>query len=471
MLIINKESKVTLYEQIYNQLREQILKGVIPENSMLPSIRNLAGMLQVSRNTVESAYQQLYSEGYVSSKGGSGFKVERIEPNLLGETATEPRVVNHPFQEINEQGVMNTERIFFQYGRLRFTDFPVRTIRRLMNQILLSSEIEGISAYRNRKGEIELRTEITKYLYEARGVRCNPEQIILGSGMPYCIGLLSQLLMRYTNEIAMEEPCYDAVRSAFINHRFKISPVPVEKDGIDITALDRSTAGAVYVTPSHQFPTGSVLPVNKRLNLIHWADEREAYIIEDDYDSELRYSSRPIPSLQSLDRKGRVIYINSFSKSFAPGLRISFIVLPETLLEVYHLFFSKYNCPVPWLEQKIMHEFMKQGHWSRHLRKISVSNKKRHDVLINEITAVMEDDQVLIHGRNAGLHIILEVNNGLTEKELIEKADAEGVTVYPVSSHYADCRNFKNNQVLIGFSSLSEVEIVTGIHLLKRAWF
>ncbi|MEL7655248.1 MAG: PLP-dependent aminotransferase family protein [Bacillota bacterium] len=471
MLVIDKESKVTLYEQIYNQLREQIIMGTIPENSMLPSTRSLAKELQVSRNTVESAYLQLYSEGYISSKACSGYKVEKIDSDLL--RRLDPILMNEknqPLQEMNEQGVSHTKEIAFQYGKLRFSDFPLRLFRKITNQILLSPDIDLISVYNNRKGELDLRIEIMKYLYESRGVRCKPEQIIISSGMSVSLGLLSQLLMGHTNKIAVEDPCYDTVRLIFKNHGFHFVPVQVEKDGINLADLSHSSAKAVYVTPSHQFPTGVVLPVNKRLSLIEWADRNEVFIIEDDYDSDLRYNSRPIPSMQSLDSKGRVVYINTFSKSFAPGLRLSFMVLPMTLLEEYQLHFNRYNCTVPWLEQKIMYEFMKEGHWNRHLRKICFSNKKRHDILVNTIIELMGNN-VTIHGKNAGLHIILEVHNGLTESQLIEKADAAGVKVYPVSCYYANYHENTNNRVLIGFGSLSAEDIVVGIHQLKSAWF
>lgn len=471
MLVIDKETKIPLYEQIYNQLREQIISGIIPGTSMLPSTRNLAKLLQVSRNTVENAYLQLCSEGYISSKACSGYIVQEIETDLLKEVNfISEKSTNEPIMEAHEQGFSNNKRLNFQYGRLSPSDFPLRTYRKLMNQILLSSDINQLSSYNDRKGDFNLRNEIMKYLYVSRGVKCQSEQIILGAGTLSCISLLSQLLKRHTNCIALEEPCYDTVRTAFINHGFDVVPVRLEKDGIDTSGLTPLSARAVYVTPSHQFPTGVVMPVNKRLRLIEWADHYDAYIIEDDYDSELRYNGRPIPSMQSLDSKGRVIYINTFSKSFAPGLRLSYMVLPLTLLEEYERHFNRYNCSVPWLEQRVMYEFMKEGHWNRHLGKISNSNKKRHDALIHAIIDLM-GDCVTIHGKNAGLHIILEVNNGLSEKELIEAADGVGVRVYPVSIHYANHCNYTNNKVLIGFSSLSEEEIVNGINLLKAAWF
>lgn len=473
MLILQKESKQALYEQIYDQLKEQILIGKLEENSALPSTRSMAKQLQVSRNTIESAYHQLCSEGYLSSKACSGYRVEKIQSNLIYDHphrddhyGEEPVV---PEEEINEQGTAEV-KISFQYGRLDFADFPIRTYRRIMNQILLSSEITNISAYNNRIGEPELRQEIMKYLYTSRGVRCTPEQIILCSGMPACISLISQLMMKHTVAIALEEPCYDTVRHTFQNHGLGIIPVDIGKDGVDLELLEKSGAKVVYVTPSHQFPTGVVMPVNKRLALIEWADQNDAFIIEDDYDSELRYNSKPIPSLQSMDRKGRVIYVNTFSKAFAPGMRLSFMVLPAALMEEYRLSFGRYNCSVPWLEQKIMSIFMKEGHWGRHLRKINVINKKRHDTLISAIHASM-GEKVRIYGKNGGLHMILEVKNGMKEGELISTALAAGIKVYPVSGYYADYSRAKGNQVLIGYSSLSEGEIETGVRILNEIWF
>lgn len=238
MVILNRSSDMTLYEQIYHQLRAQILTGKLPENSPLPSTRNLAAELQVSRNTVESAYLQLSSEGYISSKARSGYRVEPIEP----ERRMQQKISFQPKQEAicqerNEQGIVDSGKINFQYGRLTISDFPIRTFRKLMNQTLLSAEAGLLLSYNNRKGEMELRQEIMKYLHESRGVNCVPEQIILGAGTLSCISLLSQLLRQRTAGIAMEEPGYDSVRHAFVNHGFLIEPIPVEKDGIDLGVL------------------------------------------------------------------------------------------------------------------------------------------------------------------------------------------------------------------------------------------
>lgn len=471
MLNIDKESSLTLYEQIYRQIRDQILSGAIPEGSMLHSTRDLAKALQVSRNTVDSAYQQLCSEGYVTSKACSGYRVESIETEHLNKKPQmDPPEFDKYLPEFNEQGIADTEHINFQYGRLRFSDFPLHVFRKLINQTLMASDARLLSSYNNRKGELDLRFEIMKYLHESRGVICSPEQIIICSGTLHGISLLSQLMIKKAWRIAMEDPGYDSIRHTFENHGLELLPVKVCRDGIDLEELESSGVNSVYVTPSHQFPTGVVMPVGKRLDLIEWANQRNAYIIEDDYDSELRYTSRPIPSLHSLDRNGRVIYINTFSKAFSPGIRLSFMVLPPTLLEDYQRLFHRYNCPVSVLDQKAICAFMKEGHWGRHLRKACVSNKRRHDVLIGAIADIMGLHATVL-GKNAGLHILLEVKNGMTETELIQSAKKAGVIVYPVSGYYKDYSHYENNQVLIGFGSLSETEILNGIRQLNQAWF
>lgn len=472
MLVLDKNIDKPLYMQIYDQLRDKIISGEIEEGSMLPSIRTLAKTMLVSRNTVESAYQQLYSEGYVESKVGSGYKVQKIEvKNKCNSFNNDYKFCEKDFQkQIHEQGVSKTTKYNFQYGRLDISYFPLRTWRKLINKALLSNENGSITAYNERKGDFELRLQIMKYLLESRGVECNPEQIILCPGAMSSLSLVCQLLINDSVIAGVEDPCYDTAREVFKNHGYQVVPIQLEKDGIKLSELENSHVKILYITPSHQFPTGVVMPINKRLNLLEWAEKNNAYIIEDDYDSELRYNSRPIPSIHSLDRKGRVIYINSFSKSLAPGIRMGFLVLPEELLQKYQCNFSKYNCSVPWLEQRAMCDFMKEGHWSRFLNRICLINKRKHDTLISTIKEQMGTN-VKIYGENAGLHILLQVDNGMTEKELIQAAKEVNVKIYPVSNYWCNLQKYSNNMVIIGFSSLSEEEIISGIRLLKSAWF
>ena len=298
---------------------------------------------------------------------------------------------------------------------------------------------------------------------------CGEDQIVLCAGLLTVISLMGQLFQGRCKAVALEEPSYDIVRNIFQNMGYEIDPIPLTEEGLDMEALQKSNAGLIYITPSHQFPSGTVMSVNNRIKLIQWAKDTDAYIIEDDYDSEYRYNSKPLPSLQSLDHLDRVIYINTFSKSLAPGLRMDYMVLPRELKAQYDLHFSSYGCTVPILTQLALAEFMADGFWQRHLRRMTQENKKIHDTLVEEIRKQMGSG-VSIQGNNAWLHFLLAVHNGMTEGELISSAEEKGVLVYPVSQYY--CKKPKeNNRVLIGFGGLEPEKIQEGVRGLKEAWF
>lgn len=472
MILLNEASSETLCVQIYKKIKSEILSGNLSLGSKLPSTRTLAKSLNVSRNTVEAAYQQLSSEGYIKSKPCSGYIVEEIhnleitglEMNVIKANAdyrTEPSI-----NKKNEE----TYSYDFKYGALSSGNFPLNTWRRLTNQCLSSVSTEKMVSYNDAKGEAELRIEIMKYLSKSRGVNCTLSGIILCAGVQNCIEQLCVLFREHSKKVAFEEPGYVGSRDVFINNSYDIIPIPVEEDGLSIETLETSEGKIVYVTPSHQYPTGAVMPIQKRLKLLDWAKRNGGIIIEDDYDSEFRYNSKPIPSIQSIDSNGQVIYIGTFSKSLSPSLRMSYMVLPQKWIERYDKVFGRYSPQVSWLQQKVLEEFMFTGHWDSHLRKITLSYKKKHDTLIESINELMKD-KVVIHGKNAGLHILLEFKTGLTEVEAIDKAKEVGVKVYPVSPYFINADNYKNNMVCIGFSGMSEEHIVEGINLLKDAWF
>ncbi len=467
---LEKKEDEPKYMQVYQYFKQQITSGEMKEGSRMPSTRGLAKSMEISRNTVESAYQQLCAEGYLLGKACSGYVVLPFDAGLYPTLdSTREKIL---FGEQKECGKDKDAHIKynFLYEKIDLNDFPIHAWKKALNEVLNSNEMDCFRSYNDRKGERELRIEIMKYLYFSRGVRCRPEQIVLTSGTVAALSLICQLFAGELDSVALEEPCYHSARAVFKNHRMEITSIPVEEDGICVSCLKDTNAKLVYTTPSHQFPTGKVMGINKRLHLIQWAEENDAYLIEDDYDSELRYNSKPIPSMQSLDAKERVIYVNTFSKAFVPSLRMSFMVLPQPLLEKYHEKCAVYNCSVSWIEQKTMQIFIQSGGWSRHLRKICTLSKKKHDTLIYAIQKYMKKETV-IHGNNAGLHILLEVHNGMKEKELLRRAETVGVRVYPVSIYWEHKENYKDNMVLIGYSSLSEEEIEEGIKLLHWAWF
>lgn len=470
MIILNNKLSAPLYMQIYEQLKEKIVSQEISEGAKLNSIQSLSDSLGVSKNTVKYAYQQLYSEGYIASKARSGFFVQKLDNELLLNKKKLNDNINNENKRSENRKKPNTYKYDFQYGNLNPYVFPMQLWRKISNELLSSLDAKNMVCYNELKGELGLRTEIMNYLRMSRGVSCQLEQVVICSGTQQCLTLLCQLLKQHSTNIAIEDPGYDGARDVFINNGLNVIPIGLEYDGIDIDELKNSTAKIIYTTPSHQFPTGSIMPIQKRLKLLEWAINSDSIIIEDDYDSELRYIGRPIPSMQSIDSKSRVIYMGTFSKSLSPALRLNYMVLPESLQKKYNDMFKEYGACSPWLEQKILEKFINLGHWERHLRRVCLSNKKRHDVLVHTINKLM-GEKVTIHGKNVGLHIILEFNNGLSEKELITRANNHGVLVYPVSQYWIRLEQYTNNMILLGFSGMTVDDIAEGINILNKAWF
>ena len=466
MLILEKESEKKLYMQIYEYYKNRILEKGIEADRPLPSTRRLAGELSVSRNTVDTAYQQLLAEGYIYSRNKSGYYTADVQSLPSAEKKLSFRACDDTAEE--DRMKLPGIDCNFQYGRLEPGAFPVKAWKRIADRVFRDTASHRITGYTSRTGEPELKEEIARYIYESRNAACEADRIVVCSGLLTMISLLCQLFMKKTAAIAIEEPCYDTVRNIFGNHGYDIDPVPVTKDGLDMDVLEKSHARLLYITPSHQFPTGRVISAGNRVRLLKWAEQNDAYIIEDDYDSEYRYTSRPISPLYSLDVSGRVIYVNTFSKALAPSLRMGFMVLPEVLKRQYDDMFSHYSCTVPLLTQLETAEFMASGQWSRHLRRISMRNRQKHDLLVKELEKNM-GDRVCIIGSGAGLHFLLKVFNGMDEEQLIASAAEEGVKVYPVSQYYSSTP-LCCDTVLAGFSSVSPEQIPEGAAGLRRAW-
>ncbi|MCG8632306.1 MAG: PLP-dependent aminotransferase family protein [Desulfobacterales bacterium] len=473
MIILDTRLKTPLYLQIYEQMKNRVISGRIPYNSRLPSIRALSETLGVSKNTVTYAYRQLCAEGYVTNRERSGFYAQKLEyPQDRGITGDPKEDGAGSSGQADSPGFSGC-RYDFHYGSINPLDFPLNTWRKLSNKIISPAHLNKMVSYPDSSGEPELRTAILRYLNISRGVNCRPGQVVLCSGTQQCLNLVCRLLKPDSTapaSVAMEDPGYDGARVVFENNSLNIIPVPVEKGGIRIRDLENSPARLVYITPSRQFPTGEIMPIRRRLKLLEWAARTKAVIIEDDYDSEFRYTGNPIPAIQSIDTKGQVIYMGTFSRSLSPALRMSYMVIPTPLLASFRQIFQRYNTVVPWMEQKLVETFIKEGHWEKHLRRIRLANKKRHDTLIASIHSTMAD-KVRIIGKNAGLHILLEIDNGFSEEELISSVRRKGVAVGPVSRYWIDRERCKIPMVLIGYSGMDSAEIEAGVMRLKKAWF
>lgn len=373
MFTLNNTDTTPLYRQLFMQIREKILSGKLPAHFKLPSIRDLAEELSISRNTVEGAFQELCAEGYIYSKARSGYFISAIDQRFTTPT--------HLIQSKQDLHPKLSERYKFDFhpARLDPEIFPTTVWRKCLNDSLRSS-VDDFSHYSEAQGEWGLRCNIQYYLERSRGVLCNPEQIVISSGLQQNLEIVAQLIRGDHSSIAVENPGYNLPRDVFRNLGFNIDPIDIELNGINLNNLKAGTSTVAYITPSHQMPLGYVMPVANRLKLIAWAEGGDRWIIEDDYDSELRYTGRPIPSLQGLCPQGNIIYQGTFSKVFSPALRLSYMVLPDALVDAYKQKFCNYLSPVPLLLQRAMIEFMEKGHWDRHLRRARIFYKKKHDL-------------------------------------------------------------------------------------------
>lgn len=459
---LDSKTNEPLYLQLYQYFREEIQSGGIPSFKRLPSIRELADDLHVSKTTVQTAYQQLLAEGYIESKERSGYFVVEIEKEPFGNMPH----VSQPSPSFKKPSSAQKEMLIdFYLSGTDVNHFPFDKWKTCMNQSLDPDFL----SYGDKQGESGLRAALSDYLRQARAVNCTAEQIVMSAGTQTTVRLLCQLIGMDGKKIAMEEPGYQGVRHVFQELGFEVVPIKLEQDGIHLDELKKSGAKVVYITPSHQYPLGMVMPITKRIKLLQWAEENGGLIIEDDYDGEFRYHGKPIPSLQGLDTHGNVIYAGTFSKSLMPAIRMSYFVLPTKLVNIFQEKMNVYDQTVSRLHQRSLQLFMESGEWHRHIRRMKKIYEKKHDLLLHTIKSLM-GDHVEITGQNAGLHIAMQVNSDKSPDELVQIAEQTGVKIYSTTVNWISDQEEEPPLILLGFGGLSEKQIVEGIELLYKAW-
>lgn len=463
LLMLNPNSKEPLYIQLYQHFKNAIEQNRIVKGEKLPSIRGLAKSLAVSKITVEKAYQQLLSEGYISNFDRSRYTVNKFE-DIGWETAAVAAVATYQPPPAAEARIVYD----FASGEMDINGFDFSLWKRYISKVFLNKE--RLVGYGHIRGELELRTQIAKYIQKSRGVYTQPDQIIVGAGVQNLLNVLCSLLKPEHKSIAFEEPGFKNGRRIFTDHAFSIIPVKMRHDGIAMEELVKSGAKLVYLSPSHQFPTGYIMPVGKRTRLLKWAQAVDGTIIEDDYDSEFRYFGRPIPALKGLDNAGRVVYLGSFSKVIPPSIRISYLVLPERLLALYRQNSSLYNQAASTIEQLALAKFMEDGHLERQIRRLRKLYSEKNVLLVDAIRNIL-GEQVEVADAESGLHTILSVKSELTAKVLVEKALAHGCRVAPVQDYYLDSSQEKFPQIILYFSKIPAAEIATAVRRLRQAWF
>lgn len=441
-----------LYDQLYHHISAAIQSGRIAPGEKLPSKRQLCATLGVSMSTVETAYSLLTAEGYVIARPRSGYVAAQVVPLAAPEAHSLPAAEPEP---------VSPWKYSFSTGAVDTSVFPFSSWARITKEAVY--ENPELLQRGHPQGDLPLRTALADFLAQYRGVRCRPDQIIIGAGADYLLSILLQLLPGH-REVALEDPGYPAAYATVLHHQRRAVPVPVDGEGMDPEALERSGARLAYVTPSHQFPLGVTMPAGRRSRLLQWAGAGpDRYLIEDDYDSEFRYTSRPIPAMQGLDRQGRVVYLGTFSRSIAPAIRVAYLILPPALLERYRDSFPLAASTVSRFEQEALRRFIVQGLYARHLRRVGNLYRKKRAVLLDALSAI---PGARLSGHQAGLHFLLTVP-GLSEEDLVARAAAHSVRVHPLSQFCHTAPPIPSTLVL-GYAGLSEAALAEGARLLRE---
>lgn len=457
MVYLDKKANKPLYEQLYEELKEKIIQGSLKKNTALGSVRVMAKELQVSRNTIDRAYQQLLAEGYIRSVPGSGYYIEDISNDYF----------NH--YNIGQKGVKASSNMHrkeklqydFEYSSIDSTMFPWDKWRKYMQNAILEEANYTAIPYEINKGNEALRRSLCRYLEAKRGVNCKPDQIVICAGTQFAMEIVTNLLTPKDYRVAYEEPGYDAMRNIFLQKGYELTTVPVLEDGIDMKALEASNCNLLYITPSHQFPTGAVTSIAKRNKLLKWAHENNTYIIENDYDSEFRYGTMPIPALQSLDAYNRVIYVGTLAKVLSPSVRCAYLVLPEGLLDKYEEHYKYYNSALPTYNQTALANFIEDGLLEKHFRKLVLSNERKYDILDKSIRE-FTDNKVKVFKQPSGVHTLIQICGCTNQKEMIQVMRQASVGIYGTKAYWYDQSKARDDIFLMGFNAIPEEKIRPG---------
>ena len=459
-ITIERESKLPLTRQIYDKIRKMILDGALVSGQRLPSTRTLSKELGVSRNTVLDVYNQMTAEGYLEAYHGSGTMVAEG----LRELKLPAREVYEKYK--TEKQKDNNNIIDFRTGVPALNLFPQKDWARLY-QNTCSSLPYTAYGYCGAFGVWELREAIAQYLFRSRGISCNPERIIITSGSTQGLSLISNLLKKDKKKVLMEEPSHPGLRKVITSAGCMIEPVPTDNRGMNTDYLcPDGEVSFIYTTPSHQYPLGSILSIQRRLFLIQYAEENDCYIVEDDYDSEFRYEGQPVSSLYELNPE-RVVYIGSFSKILSPAIRLGFMILPDKLLSSCMTLKAHSDVHTDALTQYTLAEFIRSGQLERHIWKMKKHYSRNRNHMIHELTEHFANVFEIL-GHATGLHMVVKFHNVIFTKQLVREIARQGVRIYPVEDYLLKKTGEHSQEILIGYSSLTLSDITKGIRILNN---
>ncbi len=464
-----------LFRQVYLGLRQAILSGVFSSGERLPSTRDLAEQLGISRTVVLLAYDQLLAEGFAEGHHGSGTYVSRslggtgsrgqeklatLQLSRFGAAAADAAgTVNFPNRRPAQL------RYDFAYGRSDMSIFPFEAWRRILLRHALRASVRELD-YGPAAGALSLREAICTHLKRSRAVVCEPSEVIVVNGAQQALDLIARVLVERGDRVAIEDPQYQGTREVLRAAGARLLGVPVDREGLNPAKLPDS-AKAVFVTPSHQFPTGAILPLARRLALLEWARQKNAVIVENDYDGEFHYTGRPLESLQGLDAEGRIIYLGTFSRTVFPALRIGYMIVPKSLASVFTTAKWLSDQHSATLEQQALADFIATGMYERYLRRLRRRNTARREALLEAIHRYL-GESVELTGDGAGAHVVLWPNGRISEEAAIARAASRGVGIYGISHCFL--RRAPRTGLMLGYSTMNEEQIREGIRLLREVF-
>jgi GntR family transcriptional regulator/MocR family aminotransferase len=460
---VDRDSATPLFRQVYAQIRSAVLSRTLPPGLKLPSTRELASRLGLARASVVSAYEQLLAEGYLAGKVGSGTYISSDLPEPIEGRAAHRRVVSpsrrarlsrraRTLQAVVESTADGDVRPF-ALGRCRVDDRTAEAWRALTHRAARALGPVDLG-YSDPRGRLELRETICDYLQASRAVRCGPDRIVITAGTQQAIDIAIRVLLDPGDEAWIEDPCYPLTSGALAAAGVKLRPIPVDAQGLDVAAGIRAAprARAAFVTPSHQFPLGVVLSMSRRLELLAWARERGAWIVEDDYASEFRYAGRPLAALQGLDEAERTIYVGTLNKALFPGLRLGYAVVPPAVLPAFVNARTLMDRQPATLYQSVAAEFMRQGHFAGHVRRMRLMYREQRDVLVAELGG-----RVRLAVPDQGMHLVAYPGDGVSDIELARNARERGVVVRPISRWYRKAP--RRSGLMLGFTGFAREAI------------
>jgi GntR family transcriptional regulator / MocR family aminotransferase len=478
---LEDSSSTPLYYQVYQRLRAAILLGQLAPGTRLPSTRQMAADLGVSRNTLMSAFDQLVAEGYVEGRVGSGTFVSPTLPEELLEARLKPKpVVRVPVEKrsLSAQGQVlakTSVTVAARVGKMRpfvpgvpaLDQFPMALWSRLLARRWRDGSRELLN-YGPAAGYKPLREAIAAYLGPSRGVHCQPEQVVIVTGTQQVLDLATRILIDPGDSVLVEEYCYTALRTVLLGAGARVVPVSVDDAGMDIaTVAGSANARIAFVTPSHQYPLGVTMSLPRRLALLDWANRSSAWVLEDDYDSEYRYVARPLAALQGLDKSGRVIYSGTFSKVLFPSLRIGYVVAPPDLVDA----FAKARAAVSWcspgIDQAVLTDFITEGHFTRHIRRMRSIYAERQAVLVEALAAA--GDLLEVKQADAGIHIRVTLPDYFDDRVVSAEARANDVMAHPLSAFYMGDPAMARPGLVLGYGAYNVRQIKDAARRLIQA--